>query len=283
MKKKLLTIATLGIAALTLAACGSSNDTDTASTGSSASGELETLIVGASPSPHAEILEHVMPLLEEKGIKLEIKEFTDYVLPDTTLVAGDIDANYFAHTPFINAFNAENNDALGIAGAVHVEPLGAYSKRYDDIADLPDGATVLTSTNTPDYGRILTILIAADLVTVKDGVDLETATFDDIDENPKNLTFKTDIAPELLTSAYDNDEGDLIFINANFAYQSGLNPVEDSILLEGDDSLYANVIAVRKGEEEDSRIVKLLEVLHEKEVQDWILEKWDGSVKPVSE
>lgn len=279
MKKKIFSLVTLGIALISLAACGSKKEN---SVSGGATKESQKLIIGASPSPHAEILEHVKPLLAKEGVDLEIKEFTDYVLPDTTLVDGDIDANYFAHIPFINTFNKENGDKLAIAGPVHIEPLGIYSKRVKDIKDLKEGATVLASTNAPDYGRILTILQTAGLIKVKDGVNLEEATFDDIAENPKKLKFKYDVAPEMLTSSYDNDEADLICINANFAYQYGLNPVKDALLIDGDDSPYANVIATRKGEEKDERVQKLVEVLHRKDVQDWILDKWEGSVKPVN-
>lgn len=281
MKKKILGLVTLAVTVLSLAACGSKKE-DSASTDGSSAKETQKLIIGATPSPHAEILEHVKPLLAKEGVDLEIKEFTDYVLPDTTLIDGDIDANYFAHIPFINAFNKENGDKLAIAGAIHIEPLGIYSKRIKDIKDVEDGATVLASTNAPDYGRILTILQTAGLIKVKDGVNLEEATFDDIAENPKNLKFKYDVAPEMMTSAYDNDEAELICINANFAYQSGLNPVKDALVIDGDDSPYANVVVTRKGEENDERVQKLVKVLHEKEVQDWILDKWEGSVKPVN-
>ncbi len=277
MKKQILTGAILLSGLFLLGACGSKKGNEKAD----GKKEEQTLIIGASPSPHAEILEQAKPLLEKEGVKLEIKEFTDYVLPDTTLVEGDIDANYFAHVPFINNYNKENGDKLGIAGAVHLEPLGLYSKNYKDIKDVKDGATVIASTNVPDYGRILTILEDAKLITVKDGVDRETATFDDIKDNPKHLKFKYDVAPEMMTSVYKNNEGDLIAINSNFAYQVGLNPLKDALLIDADDSPYVNVIATRKGEEKDERVQKLIKVLHDKTIQDWIVKKWEGSVKPV--
>ena len=282
MKKKFLGIAVLALAALTLAACGSTKKATTDSTKASTT-KLETLTVGASPSPHAEILEHVKPILKKEGIDLKIQEFSDYVLPNTALVAGDIDANYFQHVPFLNKFDKENGDVLVNAGSIHIEPMGIYSKTVKDIKDLKDGATLIISTNTPDYGRILTILADAGVLTLKSGVDAETATLDDIAENPKNLKIKNDIAPEMLFSAYDNEEADLVAINANYAYTNGLNPTKDALLADGEGSPYANLIAVKKENKDDPRVKKLVEALRSKEVQDWILKKWDGSVKPVSE
>lgn len=281
MKKKLLGFTALAVLAFGLAACGSSND-DTAS--SSTSGEkLEVLKIGASPTPHAEILEHVKPILEEEGIDLQITQMDDYNIPNKALAEGDIDANYFQHIPFFNLQIEDNGYKFANAGGIHIEPMGLYSKRIDDIKDLEDGATVIASNSPSDWGRIITILQDAGLVKIKDGVDLETATFEDIAENPKNLKFNHSINPEVLTTAYNNDEADLIAINANFAYGADLNPVKDSVLLEDDNSPYVNIVAVREEDKDDARIKKLIEVLHQEDVQDWILEKWDGSVKPVDE
>ncbi|GCF95104.1 lipoprotein [Enterococcus florum] len=280
MKKRLFLLATVAFATIGLAACGGGND----ATGDSSSGDAnQKLTVGASPAPHAEILDHVKPLLEKEGIDLEIKNFDDYVLPNKALADGDIDANYFQHKPFFEKAVEENDYKFTDAGGVHIEPMGLYSKKIKDIKDLKEGATIVTSSSESDWGRIITILQNADLVKVKDGVDLNTATFDDISENPKNLKFEHNVDPALLTSAYNNEEGDLVAINANFAYGADLNPVKDAVLLESDNSPYVNILAVRTEDKDDERIKKLINVLHDKEVQDWILEKWDGSVKPVSE
>ncbi|WP_407856619.1 MetQ/NlpA family ABC transporter substrate-binding protein [Enterococcus hailinensis] len=280
MKKKFLGFAAVALLTVGLAACGNSSSS---SSDSSSSKESDTLVVGASPTPHAEILEHIKPLLEKEGVKLEIKKFDDYVLPNKALADGDIDANYFQHKPFFDKAVKENDYKFTDAGAIHIEPMGLYSKKIKDIKDLKDGATIITSNSESDWGRIITILQDADLVKVKDGVDLETATFDDIAENPKNLKFEHSIDPALLATTYNNDEGDLVAINANFAYGAGLNPVNDALLLEKDNSPYANIIAVRTEDKNDARIKKLIKVLLEKDVQDWILKKWDGSVKPVEQ
>ncbi|OTP10210.1 D-methionine-binding lipoprotein MetQ [Enterococcus sp. 10A9_DIV0425] len=277
MKKKIFGFAAALLLTVGLAACGSENK----SSDSSSKENDSTLKVGASPTPHAEILEHVKPILKDEGIDLEIVKFDDYVLPNQALAEGDIDANYFQHIPYLNKEIEEKGYDFVNAGAVHIEPMGLYSKQIDDISELKDGATIITSNSESDWGRIITILKDAGLVTVKDGVDLETATFDDIDENPKNLKFNHTIDPALLASTYQNDEGDLVAINANFAYGAGLNPLEDAVLLEKDNSPYVNIIATRKGDEDSEKIKKLMDALHSEDVQNWIKEKWEGSVKPV--
>ena len=278
--KKIFGIATTLLLTAALAACGTGSNSGS-SDSSAAEGESTKLVIGASVTPHAEILEQAKPLLAEEGIDLEIKTFVDYVLPNKALENGDIDANYFQHIPYLNKQIADNGYDFVNAGAIHIEPMGLYSKRISDISELEDGATVLTSTSESDWGRILTILQDADLITLKDGVDTETATFDDIAENPKNLEFKHDVDPSLLATAYQNDEADLIAINANFAFGIDLNPADDSVLLEADNSPYVNVIAVRSGDEDSDKIKKLIEVLHSDEIKDFVEEQWQGSVKIV--
>ncbi|MEQ6206531.1 MetQ/NlpA family ABC transporter substrate-binding protein [Enterococcus mundtii] len=278
MKKKIFGFAATLLLTVGLAACGNGGSS---SDSSNASDDDTTLKIGASPTPHAEILEHVKPLLKDEGIDLEIVKFDDYVLPNQALSEGDIDANYFQHIPYLNKEIDEKGYDFVNAGAVHIEPMGLYSKKIKDISELEDGATIITSNSESDWGRIITILKDAGLVTVKDGVDLETATFDDIDENPKNLKFNHTIDPALLASTYQNDEGDLVAINANFAYGAGLNPLEDAVLLEKDNSPYVNIIATRKGDEDSDKIKKLIKVLHQEDVRQWIEEQWEGSVKSV--
>ncbi|WP_086279688.1 MULTISPECIES: MetQ/NlpA family ABC transporter substrate-binding protein [Enterococcus] len=281
MKKKLFGLAALAVVTFGLVACGGAKDKTTDSKSAGSAKESSVLKVGASASPHAEILEQVKPILKKEGVDLEIVQFDDYILPNKNLAEGDIDANYFQHIPYFNLQVKENKYDFANAGGIHIEPMGLYSKRIKDIKDLKDGATIITSNSESDWGRIITILQDADLVTVKDGVDLETATFEDIDKNPKNLKFIHNINPEVLTTTYNNDEADLVAINANFAYSAGLNPLKDSVLLEKDNSPYVNIVAVRSEDKDSDKIKKLVDALHSKEIQDWILEKWDGSVKPV--
>lgn len=282
MKKKLLGFA-VALLTIGLTACGNSGGGSAESSDSKSEGDTQVLKIGASSTPHAEILEQAKPLLEKEGIDLEITVIDDFNIPNKSLADKDIDANYFQHKPYLNQQIEDFGYDIVSAGAIHLEPMGLYSQKIKDIKDLEDGAKVIASNSVSDWGRILQMFADADLITLKDGVDIETATFDDIDENKKNLKFEHDIEPSMLTQAYQNDEADLIAINANWAYGAELNPVKDAVVLEKDSSPYANIIAVRKGDEKDERIQKLLKVLHSKEIQDWILDKWDGLVKPVDE
>lgn len=266
-------VLTLGLS-LTLAACG--NDTTTES-------DATTLKVGASNVPHAEILEFAKPLLEEEGITLDITTYNDYVVPNVALDEGDLDANYFQHLPFFTSAVAENDYDFANAGAIHIEPLGLYSKKIKSLSDLKEGATVLVSSSQSDWGRIISILADEGLVTLKEGVEPTTATFDDIDENTKKLTFEYENDPALMTTLYQQEEGDLVAINSNFAVDQDINPLEDSIALESTSSPYANIVAVRSEDAKNEAILKLVEVLKSKEVQDYIKEEWDGAVVPVEE
>ncbi|MHC9000011.1 MetQ/NlpA family ABC transporter substrate-binding protein [Enterococcus bulliens] len=277
MKKKLLGFVTIAAAVVGLAACGNSSSDDT----SKSKSDDKTLIVGASATPHAEILEQAKPILKKEGIDLQIKIFDDYILPNKALAAGDIDANYFQHIPYLNKANKDNGFDLVNAGAVHLEPMGLYSQRIKDIKDLKDGATIITSNSESDWGRILTILEENELIKLKDGVDKETATFDDIAENPKDLKFKHDIDPSLLAATYKNDEADLVAINANYALGIDLVPAKDAVLLEKDNTPYVNIIAVRKGDENEDKIKKLIEALHSEDVEKYVQDKWNGSIKIV--
>lgn len=262
-------------AAFLLAACGG---------GEGSNGEDGTTIqIGASNTPHAEILEFAAPILEEEGITLDITTYNDYKIPNEALAEGDLDANYFQHEPFFEAAVAENNYDFVNAGAIHLEPIGLFSQEYASLDELPDGATVLVSSNQPDWGRILGIFQEAGLITVTEGTDLTTATFDDIDENPKNLQFEYENDPALMPTLYQQGEGDVVAINSNFAVDQDLNPLEDSIALESESSPYGNIIAVRSEDADDEAIQRLVEVLRSQEVQDYILETWNGAVVPVTE
>lgn len=266
-------------AAFVLAACGGGESSTEGNGGS----EETTIRIGASNTPHAEILEFAAPMLEEEGIVLDITTYNDYVIPNVALAEGDLDANYFQHEPFFEAAVAENDYDFVNAGGIHLEPIGIFSQEYASLEELPDGATVLVSSSQPDWGRVISIFQEAGLVTVKEGTDLTTATFDDIDENPKNLTFEYENDPALMPTLYEQGEGDAVAINSNFAVDQGLNPLEDSVALESESSPYANIVAVRSEDAKNPEILKLIEVLRTQEVQDYILETWNGAVVPVTE
>ncbi|AVK85865.1 methionine ABC transporter substrate-binding protein [Lysinibacillus sp. B2A1] len=283
--KKLLAGLFLSVLVLALAACGAGKKDD-ASSGASTedktdSKENVTLTVGASNTPHAVILEKAKPILAKEGIDLKIETYTDYVLPNQDLDSKTLDANYFQHIPYLELQIKDNGYDFVNAGGVHIEPIGIYSKKYKSLDELPEGATILLSSSVADHGRMLSLLEAKGLIKLKDGIDKTAAEIKDIAENPKNFKFDANTAPEMLVQMYENNEGDAVLINSNFAIDNGLNPVNDSIALEDKESPYVNIIAVRAGDETKPEIKKLLEVLTSKEIQDFILEEWKGSVVPV--
>jgi D-methionine transport system substrate-binding protein len=283
--KKLWSLTLLLVLSVVLAACGGTSNEAEDNTGTSNTTEEEStkLVVGASNVPHAEILEEAKPLLKEKGIELEIETFQDYILPNKALAEGDLDANYFQHIPYLETQIAENDYDFVNAGGIHIEPIGIYSKKYKSLDELPEGAEIIMSSSVADHGRALSLLEANGLLTLKDGIDKTAATVEDIVDNPKKLTFKTDIEAALLTQVYNNDEGDAVLINSNYAIDAGMNPLEDSIAIEDSKSPYVNVIAVRSEDENNEAIKTLVEVLHSKEIQDFITSEYGGAVVPVSE
>jgi len=282
--KKLLAGLFLSILVLALAACGTDKkeDANSASGDKTDSKENVTLKVGASNTPHAVILEQAKPILAKKGIDLKIEPYTDYVLPNQDLESKELDANYFQHIPYLELQIKDNGYDFVNAGGVHIEPIGIYSKKYKSLEELPEGATILLSNSVSDHGRMLSLLEAKGLIKLKDGIDKTAAELKDIEENPKNFKFDANTAPEMLVQMYENDEGDAVLINSNFAIDNGLNPIEDAISLEDKESPYVNIIAVRAGDESRPEIKTLLEVLKSKEIQDFILEEWKGAVVPVN-
>ncbi|NPC94098.1 ABC transporter substrate-binding protein [Bacillus sp. WMMC1349] len=273
--KKSLCIAIFIIFAGILSACGSSSEKE----------NNKVITVGATPTPHAEILEKVKPLLKEKGYDLEIKKFTDYKLINKALVSKDLDANYFQHVPYLEQEMKENKDYdLVNVGAVHLEPFGIYSKKYKSLKELPNGASIIMSNNAAEQGRMLSMLEKAGLIKLKSGIKKVDATIKDITENKKNLKIRNDVAPEMTAKAYETNEADAVFINVNFAIQNKLNPKTDSIKLESPkENPYANIIAVRKGDEDSEKIKALLEVLRSDKIKQFIDKKYQGSVISVSE
>ncbi|MEH7305719.1 methionine ABC transporter substrate-binding lipoprotein MetQ [Neobacillus drentensis] len=280
MKKLLSLLLALSIV-FVVAACGKSEEKSEGTTGKEA--ETTKLVVGASNVPHAEILEKAKPLLKEKGIDLEIKTFQDYVLPNKALASKELDANYFQHIPYLNSQNKENGYNFVNAGGIHIEPIGVYSKKYKKLSDLPKGAHLIMSNSVADHGRLLSLLEKEGVIKLKEGIDKTKAELKDVVENPKNLKFDTNYEAALLPKIYNNGEGDAVLINSNYAIDAGLNPVKDSIAIEDKESPYVNVIAVRSGDENKESIKTLVEVLHSKEIQDFILTQYKGAVVPVSE
>ncbi|MDI6601689.1 MAG: MetQ/NlpA family ABC transporter substrate-binding protein [Thermoanaerobacteraceae bacterium] len=258
--------------------CGSSNTQPAGQPQNQpAQGQEEiTLKVGATPVPHAEILEFVKPMLKEKGINLEIVEFTDYVQPNKALDEGSIDANFFQHVPYMDEFAKNNNMELVALVKVHVEPMGVYSKKIKSLDELKDGATISIPNDPTNEGRALLLLQKNGLIKLKDSASL-TATPVDIAENPKNLKFSELDAAQLPRTLQDVDAS---VINTNFALEAGLNPLKDAIAIEDKDSPYANVLTVRPDNKDDQAIKTLGEVLNSPEVKKFIEDKYQGAIVP---
>jgi D-methionine transport system substrate-binding protein len=234
------------------------------------------LSVGATPVPHAELLNLVKDDLAEQGITLKVVEFTDYVQPNVAVLSGDLDANFFQHIPYLDS-NEEWKSKLASAFGVHVEPFGLYSAKYKNINDLPNGATIAIPNDPSNGGRALLLLQAKGLITLKEGVGL-TATPRDVTGNPRNFKFQPLEAAQLPRSLQDVDAAT---INGNYALEAGLNPIKDSLIIEGADSPYVNIVVVLKGKEGDSRIAALKKVLLSQKVKNYINSHYNGGVAPV--
>lgn len=249
--------------------------------GQSQQQELEKLIVGASPSPHAEILETVKDALAQKGYELEIVTFNDYVQPNTTLEDGDIDANYFQHAPYLDSFNEENGTHIVSAGAIHYEPMGIFPSKTKTLADLADGATVAVPNDTTNEARALLLLEAQGLIKINADAGLN-ATIYDITDNPKNLEIVEVEAAQIPTVLPDFD---IAVINGNYAIAANLSVAQDALALEDKDSdaaqTYANIVAVQAGQEDSDKTKALLEVLQSDAVKTFINDTYDGAVVPI--
>ncbi|CAI2660373.1 MetQ/NlpA family ABC transporter substrate-binding protein [Apilactobacillus kunkeei] len=241
-----------------------------------------TIRIGASNIPHAQILRHIEPDLRKKGIKLDIVTFQDYVLPNRALAGKQLDANYFQTPAFLDQWNKEYDGHLVNVGAVHLEPIGIYSKKYKKLSDLKNGAHILVSSNAPDYGRILQLFQQNGLIKIKKGVNITQANFSDIAYNPKHLVFQTGYEPKIMPLIYNNGEGDAVAINSNYAVQGGLQPDKQSIALQKPEknSPYFNIVAVRNGDQNRKDIKELVKVLQSKSTQEWIKKHYKGSVLP---
>ncbi|HBM76032.1 MAG TPA: methionine ABC transporter substrate-binding protein [Clostridiaceae bacterium] len=234
------------------------------------------LVVGATPSPHAEILNLIKPDLKEKGIDLEVKEFNDYVTPNVALNDKQLDANFFQHTPYMEEFEKEKNIKLVAVAKIHVEPMGAYSKKLKSKDEIKDGATIAIPNDATNEGRALLLLQKQGLIKLKDESGL-TQTPKDITENPKNLKFSELEAPQLPRVIQDVD---LAIINTNFALKGNLDPLKDTIFSEDKDSPYANVITTRPDNQDDPAIKELVKALQSDKVRKYLEDTYKGAIVP---
>lgn len=280
MKKIVASVLALALAA-SLAACGSSTASSASSAASSeaASAETTVLKVGASPSPHAEILEQVKPILAEQGIDLQVTEFDDYVMPNTAVEDGSLDANYFQHLPYLEDFNAKNGTHLVSVGVIHYEPMGLYPGKSSDLANIPDGAKIGIPGDNTNGARALLLLEAQGVLKLKEGVGLE-ATELDIEENPHNVEIVPMEAANLPASLPDLD---FAVINGNYASGAG---IADTVLVTEDaDSVaaqtYGNIVAVKEGNENNPAVLALVEALKSDTIKQYIKDNYNGIVMPM--
>ena len=264
MKKLLLLLTALVTASLLMVGCG----------GKEAG---KTLKVGATAVPHAEILEVVKPMLSDEGIKLEVIEFNDYVQPNLALNDKELDANFFQHEPYLDDFVKEHKEVkLKNAAGIHIEPMGIYSKKIKNLADLPEGASISIPSDPTNGGRAILLLQKAGIIKLKDGVGI-TATVQDIVENDKHIKFQEVEAAQVPRTL---DDVDAAVINTNYAMQVDLVPTKDALFMEDSTSPYVNIIAVREGDEKRPEIQALIKAVKSDKVKTFINDKYKGAVVP---
>ncbi|MDO4488409.1 MAG: MetQ/NlpA family ABC transporter substrate-binding protein [Eubacteriales bacterium] len=246
-------------------------------TGCGAKKEAAVYKIGASVTPHAEILNFAKEALAKEGVNIEVVEFTDYVLPNTSLESGDLQANYFQHVPYLDSFNEEKGTHIVSAGIIHYEPFGMFAAKKAAIADIADGDKVAVPNDTTNEARALLLLEAQGIIKLKEGAGL-TATKQDIVENPYNLDI---VELEAAQIAKSLESVEYAVMNGNYAIQAGIN-IADALAIEDAASIgaqtYGNIIAVKAGSENEEWVKKLVKVLHSDEVKNFIAQKYDGAV-----
>jgi D-methionine transport system substrate-binding protein len=241
------------------------------------SGNAATVLkVGASPTPHVGILESIQPQLTKEGITLKIIEFQDYVQPNLALAEGELDANFFQHIPYLEQFSKDRKLDLTYIAKVHIEPIGVYSKKIKSLKDLKDKALVTIPNDPTNGGRALLLLQQAKLIELRKDAGL-TATELDVVKNPKKLQFKALEAAQLPRAL---DDVDIAVINTNYALTINLVPTKDALFIEGSESPYANVLAVRAKDKDNPALLKLAKALNSKTVNDYIINTYQGSIVP---
>ncbi|SEW18419.1 D-methionine transport system substrate-binding protein [Ruminococcaceae bacterium KH2T8] len=257
---------------------GSSTEDTTAAEEQTA--ESVTITVGASITPHTEILEIAKPILAEQGITLEIVSLEDYITPNTGVIEGSLDANYCEHQPYLDQFNAENGSDLVSIGAIHYEPFGIYAGRVDSLADLPDGATIAVPNDVTNEARALLLLEQEGFITLSEDAGIN-ATVADITDNPHDIQL-VELAPEQLVATLP--DVDFAVINGNYAIEGGLH-VSQALAVEANDGLaaqtYGNIIVTTPDHANDPALIALVEVLQSPEISEYITATYDGAVVPL--
>lgn len=273
--KKLLSL--IFVASLAFVGCGDDKNKSADSSDSNKTKKQDKIVlkVGATPVPHAEILEFVKPDLAEQGIDLQVVSFTDYVLPNISLNDGSLDANFHQHKPFLDALKADKGLKLESIASIHLEPLGLYSSKIKSIDELPQNATIAIPNDPSNGGRALLLLEAKGLVKLKDSSNL-TSTELDIVENAKGIKIKPVEAALLPRTLNDVDAA---VINGNYALQAGLKST-DALELEGKESPYANILVVQESRVNDEALQKLKNALQSQKVKDFIETQYKGEIVP---
>ena len=289
MKRRLIVLALALCLVLGLAACGGNNTANNGTANNNTAGntadsgdtaDSKVITVGATPAPHAEILEVAKEVLAEQGYTLEITEFDDYIMPNEAVEDGELDANYFQHITYMNQFNADNGYHLVSVGSIHYEPFGIYAGKTASLEELADGAQVAIPNDATNGGRALLLLEQEGLITLKEGAGI-TATVNDIVDNPKNLEI-VELEARLLPDSLK--DVDLAVINGNYAIDAGLK-IADALAIESAEgeaaTAYANVLTVKEGNEESEGVQALLAALESDEVKTFIEETYDSAVVPL--
>lgn len=242
--------------------------------GVNAAADTKVIKIGATPVPHAEILEEIKPLLKEQGYTLDIKVFNDYVIPNLAVNDGELDANFFQHIPYMDDFNAKRGTTLVKTVGVHLEPMGVYSKKIKTLDELKSGDSVAIPNDPTNRSRALDVLATAGLIKLK---DVSAKTPLDIVENPKKLKFTELDAAQLPRTL---DDVTISVINTNYALNAGLNPTKDALVIESSESPYVNIVTVKKGNETKEAIKALNNAITSKTVKNFIQTKYKGSIVP---
>lgn len=283
MKKltSLILVLTLALSLAALSACGSKAADSSAAPSAEAASADKTITVGASATPHAEILEHVKDALAKQGYTLKVVTYDDYVLPNKALADGEIDANYFQHEPYLKSYNAKNNAELVSAGAIHYEPFGIYGNEVTDLKSLPKGATIIIPADDSNETRALFLLQQEGLIKLPTDASAEkgVSTLDVTDNGGYDIkTVQADTVPAQLKNS---DKGTIAVINGNYALSAGLK-ISDALATEDAKGAaaqtYANIIAVRKADLDSAKTKALIAALKTDDVKNFIAEKYNGAV-----
>lgn len=271
--KKLFTLSLLALSLTTaLVGCGSSDDSN-----SSSDSNQTKIVVGATALPHAEILNEAIPMLKDAGITLEVVEFSDYVVINPSLSSGELDANFFQHTAYLDDYNSNSSDTLTSVGGIHIEPIALYSNSISNLSDLSEGDVIAIPNDATNGPRALELLASNGLF----GLDpsATSPTIFDIIDNSKNIEI---IDMDAATLPRTLGDVTAAVINTNFALEADLNPIDDAIIMEGSDSIYANVLVVREEDKNKEEILELYKILTSSEIAEFIEEEYNGAVVPVN-